>query len=71
MYNNQELLFTTGLLVFGYSHKFEANVFGKQLFFEPDDSGDYRALIDSANLEATKKMDVQLLQAIAHSIESI
>jgi len=70
-YNNEELLFTAILLEFGYVHKFELDVFGQQLFFEQDDSGDYRALADPANLEVAKKMDVELLQAIAHSIETI
>ena len=71
IYNNQELLFTARLLAFGYVHKFEVDVFGQQLFFEQDDSGDYRALADPANLEVVKKLDVELLQAIAQSIESI
>lgn len=71
LYNNQELLFTARLLVFGYVHKFEVDVFGQQLFFEQDDSGDYRALADPANLDVVKKLDVELLQAIAQSIESI
>jgi len=71
LYNNQEFLFTARLLAFGYVHKFEVDVFGQQLFFEQDDSGDYRALADPANMEDAKKMDVELLQAIAHSIETI
>ncbi len=71
LYNNQELLFTARLLAFGYVHKFEVDVFGQQLFFEQDDSGDYRALADPANLDVVKKLDVELLQAIAQSIESI
>ena len=71
LYNNQELLFTARLLTFGYVHKFEVDVFGQQLFFEQDDSGNYRALADPSNLEEAKKMDVELLQAIAHSIELI
>ncbi len=71
LYNNQELLFTARLLAFGYVHKFEVDVFGQQLFFEQDDSGDYRALADPTNLDNVRKMDVELLHAIAHSIETI
>jgi hypothetical protein len=71
LYNNQEFLFTARLLAFGYVHKFEVDVFGQQVFFEQDDSGDYRALVDPAHLENATKPDVELLQAIAHSIETI
>ncbi len=71
LYKDQELLFTAKLLAFGYVHKFQVAVNGQEIFFEADDSGDYRALIDPANLEAAKKIDIELLKAIAFSIETI
>ena len=71
LYNDFELLFPAKLLSFGYVHKFQVEVNGQEFFFEPDDSGNYRALIDPSNLEAVKKTDVALLKAIAASIESI
>jgi len=71
LYNDKELLFPAKLLSFGYVHKFQVEVNGQEFFFETDDSGNYRALIDPSNLEAVKKTDVALLQAIAASIENI
>ena len=70
-YQDRELLFTAKFLVFGFTHKFQVDVFGQDLFFEQDDCGKYRALLNPANLEVAKNLDVNLLQAIAGSIESI
>ena len=70
-YQDRDLLFTAKLLAFGFTHKFQVDVFGQNLFFELDDAGKYRALINLANLEEAKKLDVNLLKAIAAAIESI
>ncbi len=70
-YNEKEMLLTARLLIFGYVHKFEVDVFGQLFFFERDDCGDYRAIIDPGNMEETKKINVGLLKAIATSIEII
>lgn len=71
MYKDQELLFPSKLLTFGYVHKFQVDVFGQEFFFETDNNGAYRALIDPSNLEQAKKTDIELLKAIAAAIESI
>lgn len=71
MYKEEELFFTARLITHGYTHKFQVDVYGQELFFEQDDSGDYRALINFSDMEVEKKPDVELLKAIAASIESI
>ena len=71
LYKDRELLFTARLLTMGYVHKFQVDVYGQEIFFEQDDSGNYRALVDPSNLEGAKKTAVELLKAIAASIESI
>lgn len=71
LYRNQELLFTGILLTFGYVHKFQVDVFGQEVFFEQDDNGEYRALIDPAFLEEANKLDKSLLKEIASSIQYI
>lgn len=70
-YNEKEIHFTARLLIFGYVHKFEVDVFGQLFFFELDDSGEYRAIIDAGNMEEAKKIKADLLKAIATSIEII
>ena len=71
LYKDLELLFPARLSTFGYTHKFHVDVYGQEFFFEKDDNGAYRALVDPSNLEQTKITDVELLKAIAASIEFI
>jgi hypothetical protein len=71
LYRGQELLFPARLLVLGYVHKFEVTVEGQQIFFELDNNGEYRALMDLASQQEAKKLDVELFKAIADSIQSI
>lgn len=70
-YKGGEIFFTARLLTMGYVHKFRVDVYGQELFFELDDYGEYRAIVDPSNMEDAKKLDVELLKAIASSIESI
>ncbi len=70
-YNEKEIFFTARLLNFGYVHKFEVDVFGQLFFFEQDDCGEYRAIIDAGSMEEAKKIHADLLKAIAASIETI
>ena len=71
-YNEKEILFTARLINFGYVHKFEVDVFGQLFFFEQDDCGEYRAVIDAgSSMEEAKKINIDLLKAIAASIEII
>ena len=70
-HNEKEILFTARLLNFGYIHKFEVDVFGQLFFFEQDDCGEYRAIIDAGGMDEAKKINVGLLKAIAASIEII
>ncbi|MBC7890214.1 MAG: hypothetical protein H7Z13_20255 [Ferruginibacter sp.] len=71
MYKEQQLFFTARLIAMGYVHKFKVDVYGQELFFEQDDCGQYRALVDPINLQKANKTDVDLLKVIAASIESI
>ena len=41
------------------------------IFFEKDDEGNFRAMVDPGNLEEAAKIDVKLLEAIAASLEEI
>ena len=68
-YNNQEFLFPAELQQSGYSHRFRVEVYGQDVFFEPDEERNYRALIDPEQM--TTDISVELLQAIASTIESL
>lgn len=71
LYKEQQLHFTSRLLISGYSHKIEVDVYGNQIMFEPDEERNYRAIIDAEGLKNNQKIDVALLKAISEAIESI
>ncbi len=71
LYKGKELEFAAKLVVTGYTHKIVADVNGTEVSFEPDEESNYRAVIDQAKMEQIKNPDVELLKAIADSIEAI
>ena len=71
VFRERELLFPARLLIQGYVQKFEVTVDGQQFYFEADNNGEYRALMDPSDQQEPKKLDVELLKAIADSIQSI
>lgn len=68
-YKGKELAFRSRLLHFGYTHKFEVNVYGTSVLFEPDEEGRYRALVEPEDVST--EMSIELLQAIAAGIEAV
>ena len=70
-YKDEERDFKSRLIMTGYTHKFEVEVDGTLVLFEPDDEQNYRALVDEATLQKNTKMDIGLLQAIAEVLESM
>ncbi len=57
-------------MVLGYTHKFKVIVNEREVFFEPDDEGSYRAI--AATTETTDKdIDTGLLKAIVEAIQSL
>ena len=45
------------------------DVNGQDVYFEQDDEGNYRAIIDYTKLSDTIKIDAELLKVIANGIE--
>ena len=70
-YRGEEILFPAKLLQLGYTHRFQVEVFGQEVLFEPDEDRNYRALINYDDLKDYKNIDVDLLSAIAKGIESV
>ncbi len=54
LYNDIELNFKTKLLKFGYTYKFEVDVYGIPVIFEPDEERNLRAIIDLATASENK-----------------
>ena len=56
----------------GYTHRFVVLVNDTEMYFERDDSGDYRALLPPHVTEKeAAHLDLELLQAIAQKIQEI
>lgn len=71
LYNDTEINFPARLIQQGYVHKFLLDVYGQEVFFEQDDNGRYRAIVDIHSFNEANKPDKELLRAIAESIEAI
>lgn len=67
-YNGKERLFPARLLQLGYTHRFQVDVYGTEVLFEPDEERRYRAIADADALPTN--VDTGLLQAIAEGIEA-
>ena len=70
-YKNQELNFSAKFIPFGYSFKFEVDVNGIPVFFEPDEERSFRAIIDLSIENAHYKINVELLKLIADTLEDL
>jgi len=70
-HQNNELSFPARLLAYGYSYKIEVTINGTNVMFEPDEERKWRALISYEDLASNKAFTVDLLQAIASSLDEI
>lgn len=71
-YKGEELALETRLLMLGYIHRFEVNVGGIPVMFEPDEEGSYRALVSPEQVEAKgSPLKYELLQAVAEQLAAL
>lgn len=70
-FNGTEREFTARLLSYGYSYKIETEVEGTKVLFEPDEERNWRALISYEDVQANKRLNPELLRAIAEVITEI
>jgi hypothetical protein len=66
-YKNRELIFIAKFIQFGYSYKFEVDVNGIPVFFEPDEERNFRAIIDP-NDNGNRNIDRELIELILRSL---
>jgi hypothetical protein len=71
MYKGAELQFPARLIRFGYSYKIEVDVNGTSIAYEPDEERNWRALMEPEFAYGNKRISLELLQAIAVSLEAI
>jgi hypothetical protein len=71
LYNNELVNFRARLLNYGYSFRLEIDLGGTKVLFEPDEERNWRALLSYEEANTNKKISVELLRAVASSIERI
>ena len=70
-YKGRQYLFKAALLVFGFTHKFQVDITGQTVIFEPDEERNYRAIVNYSDANNRKEIDVELLRKITEAIEEI
>jgi hypothetical protein len=65
------LIFNAKFIQFGYSYKFEVDVNGIIVFFEPDEERNFRAIIAPMNDHAYHNIEKELIQLIAEALEGM
>lgn len=71
LFKGETLSFTSRLMLQGYTHKFMVEVDGQPVYFEPDEERNYRAIIETADINTQKTLNLELLKAVAHALEAI
>ncbi len=69
IYKEEELQFAARLQQFGYTHRIVVDVYGTEVFFEPDEERNYRGIVEPEQI--TKQVNADILKVIAEAIESI
>ncbi|MDB5023808.1 MAG: hypothetical protein JWP78_1563 [Mucilaginibacter sp.] len=70
-YQNKDLEFEFSLQRYGYIRRAGVKIGEVTVFFEPDEEGRYRAMVNSEQIEQSKSLSVGLLQAIAETLEQL
>jgi hypothetical protein len=69
-YKGEEHHFESSLIQRGYTHQFRVHIHDKEVFFEPDEEGHYRAVkMPTQEMHELEKIDKALLSAIQKEIE--
>lgn len=71
-YKGEVLKYDAEMRYYGYVHKVAVDVDGLMVMFEPDEEGNYRALVTPEQMNSKdNKLETGLLQAIAQKLETM
>lgn len=70
-YNGKEIMLPAEFQPWGYTHRITVFVEDFPFVFEPDEEKNYRAIIFEQNRKKAEKIDQQLLQAIAETLQEL
>lgn len=70
-YTGKDLTFLVQLLNYGTSYKLQVEIEGTKVFFEPDEERNWRAVLSYEDVQGNKKLNPELLKAIAEKLDAI
>lgn len=70
-YNGKEIMLPAEYKPWGYTHRITVFVEDFPFVFEPDEEKNYRAIIIEQDTKKAEKIDQQLLQAIAVTLQEL
>ena len=70
-FNEKEMEFPARLRAYGYSFKIEVDINDMKVQFERDEERNWRALISYEEVQANKKLNGELLRAIAGTLDTV
>jgi hypothetical protein len=70
IYKGKELIFKAKVVKFGYIHRFEVEVDGYSVIFEPDEERNYRVILNPVD-DKNSKIDLELLKQISETLQSL
>ena len=70
-YKGKKHIFKASLIVQGFTHRFQIEINGQTILFEPDEERNYRAMFEYGDAENRKNIDIELLKQIVAVIEEI
>lgn len=69
--NGKDLSFGANIVPSGYITKIEVNIYGENIMYEPDEEGTYRALVSPDTVTNHSKINIEILEEIAKTIQSV
>ncbi len=70
-FDGKKMLFPAELMAMGFTHKIKVNIDGVEVFFEPDEESNYRALITELEVEKLGKHFRPLLENICKTLDQL
>ena len=71
LYEGEERNLEVQLQLTGYTHRFLVVIDGVDIYFEPDEERQYRAIIPPEQADRARKIDRDLLQAVADTLHEV
>ena len=69
--NGKDLSFNACVIPGGYITKIQVSIYGENVIYEPDEEGLYRALVNTETMKEKGHINVEILQEIAKTIQSV